>query len=69
MRDPNKQITHILREANQCVDAMAKLGASCTTSFIIFLHPPPVVERILTLIKLVCVVTDLLILNLMLYPC
>ena len=47
MRDPNKQITHILREANQCVDAMAKLGASCTT-FIIFLHPPLVVERILT---------------------
>ena len=48
MRDPNKQITHIFREANQCVDAMTKLGASCTTSFVIFLHPPPVVERILT---------------------
>ena len=46
MRDPNKQITHIFREANQCVDAMAKLGASCTTSFIIFLHPLPVVESL-----------------------
>ena len=44
---PNKQITHIFREANQCADAMAKLGASCTTSFVVFLHPPPVVERIL----------------------
>ena len=48
MRDPNKQITHIFREANQCVDTMAKLGASCTTSFIIFLHPLLVVERTLT---------------------
>ena len=44
---PNKQITHIFREANQCANAMAKLGASCTTSFVVFLHPPPVVERIL----------------------
>ena len=44
---PNKQITHIFREANQCADAMAKLGASGTTSFVVFLHLPPVVERIL----------------------
>ena len=26
---------------------MAKLGAICTTSFVVFLHPPPMVERIL----------------------
>ena len=44
---PNKQVIHIFREANQCADAMAKLGASSTTSFVVFLHPPPVVERIL----------------------
>ena len=44
---PNKQIIHIFREANQCVDAMAKLGASCATSFVVFLYPPLVVERIL----------------------
>ena len=44
---PNKQITHIFREVNQCVNAMAKLGASSTTSFVVFLHPPLVVERIL----------------------
>ena len=44
---PNKQITHVFREANQCVDAMAKLGASGTTSFVVFLYPPSVVKRIL----------------------
>ena len=44
---PNKQIVHIYREANQCADALAKLGASSIDSFVIFLHPPPVVESIL----------------------
>ena len=44
---PNKQIVHIYREANQCADALAKLGASSLDSFVIFLHPPPVVENIL----------------------
>ena len=44
---PNKQIVHIYREANQCADALAKLGASSLDSFVIFLHPPPVVESIL----------------------
>ena len=44
---PNKQIVHIYREANQCVDALAKLGASSLDSFVIFLHPPSVVESIL----------------------
>ena len=43
---PNKQITHIYTEANQCADAMAKLGASSLASFVVFLYPPPVVERI-----------------------
>ena len=44
---PNMQIKHIYREANQCADAMAKIGASNVNSFVVFLHPPPVVERIL----------------------
>ena len=44
---PNKQIVHIYREANQCADALAKLGASSLDSFVIFLYPPPVVESIL----------------------
>ena len=41
------QIKHIFREANQCADAIAKLGASSVTSFVVFLHPLPMVERIL----------------------
>ena len=44
---PNKQITHIFKETNQCADAMAKLGASSATSFVVFLYPLPVMERIL----------------------
>ena len=44
---PNKQIVHIYREANQCVDALAKLGASSVDSFVIFLYPSPMVESII----------------------
>ena len=44
---PTKQIVHIYKEANQCADALAKLGASSLDSFVIFLYPPPVVESIL----------------------
>ena len=45
---PNKQMVHIYREANQCADVLAKLGASSLESFVIFLCLPPVVESILT---------------------
>ena len=48
---PNKQIFHIYREANQCADALAKLGANSLDSFVIFLYPPPVVENILAFDK------------------
>ena len=44
---PNKQIFHIYREANQCADALVKLGASNVDSFVIFLYPPPGVESII----------------------
>ena len=44
---PNKQIVHIYREANQCIDALAKLGANSVDYFVIFLYPPPVVESII----------------------
>ena len=44
---PNKQIVHIYREANQCADALVKLGASNVDSFVIFLYPPPGVESII----------------------
>ena len=44
---PNKQIIHSYREANQCADALAKLGANSLDSFVIFLYPPPVVDILL----------------------
>ena len=44
---PYKQIVHIYKEANQCADALAKLGASSLDSFVIFLYLSPVVESIL----------------------
>ena len=44
---PNKQVIHAYREANQCADALAKLGAVSLTSFVVFWTPPPVVESIL----------------------
>ena len=44
---PNKQIAHIYREANQCADALAKIGASSVGSFVDFLYPPSVVESII----------------------
>lgn len=48
---PNKQITHTYQEANQCVDALAKLGASSLSSFAIFLSPLPIVEKIMAFDK------------------
>ena len=44
---PNKQIAHIYREANQCADALAKIGACSVGSFVDFLYPPAVVESII----------------------
>ena len=45
---PNKQIVHAYREANQCIDALAKLGATSLSSFAVFLSPPPTVDSILS---------------------
>ena len=44
---PNKQIVHIYREANQCADTLATIGACSVGSFVTFLYPPPVVESII----------------------
>ena len=44
---PIKQIVHAYREANQCIDALTKLGATSLSSFTVFLCPPPVVDNIL----------------------
>ena len=44
---PNKRVTHAFREANQCADALARLGASFDPSFVVFENPPPVVASLL----------------------
>ena len=46
---PNKRIQHVYREANQCADALARLGSSVVSSFVVFVEPPPVVVSLLAL--------------------
>ena len=46
---PNKRIQHVYREANQCSDALARLGSSVVSSFVVFVEPPPVVVNLLAL--------------------
>ena len=46
---PNKRIQHVYREANQCADALAKLGSSVVPPFFVFVEPPPVVAKVLAL--------------------
>ena len=48
---PNKCMIHTYREANQCVDALAKLGVQSLANFVVFCNPPPVVDPILVLDK------------------
>ena len=48
---PNKRVIHAFQEANQCADALAKLGAQLLSSFVIFCNPPSVVEDILVFDK------------------
>ena len=48
---PNKRVLHIFREANQCVDALAKLREQTGSHFVVFCNPPPVVENLLAFDK------------------
>ena len=48
---PNKRVIHSFREANQCIDALAELGAQSLYSFAVFCNPPAVVEAILAFDK------------------
>ncbi|XP_050241321.1 uncharacterized protein LOC126690241 [Quercus robur] len=48
---PSKRVIHAFREANQCADALAKLGAQFLSSFVTFCNPPSVVKDILTFDK------------------
>ena len=43
----NKQVEHTNHEANQCVNALARVGARRNFSFVVFVEPPPVVESLL----------------------
>ena len=47
----NKRVIHAFRKANQCADALAKLGSQSLYSFAVFCNPPPVVEAILAFDK------------------
>ena len=40
---PNKRIQDVYREANQCADALARLGSSVASSFAVFVVPLPMV--------------------------
>nr|XP_023916422.1 uncharacterized protein LOC112028020 [Quercus suber] len=44
---PNKRVIHTFREANQCADVLARLGANFDPSFVGFENPPPVVASLL----------------------
>ena len=44
---PGKRVTHVFREANQCADALAKMGAQSLYSFHVFCNPLLVVEGLL----------------------
>jgi hypothetical protein len=47
----NPIVKHIFRKANQCVDALANLGALSVIPFITFANPPYVVENLLAFDK------------------
>ena len=46
---PNLRIEHVYREADQCADALARIGSTSDVPFLLFAHPPPVVDRLCTL--------------------
>ena len=44
---PNKRVEHTYSEANQCVDALARVGAKRNFPFVVFVESPLVVESLL----------------------
>ena len=48
---PNKRIEHIYREANQCANALTRMGSGASTPFVVFMEPPPIVESLLAFDK------------------
>ena len=47
----NKRIEHVYREANQCADALAKMGTNRNFTFVVFVEPPPMVGTLLAFDK------------------
>ena len=45
---PNLRVDHAYREANQCADALAHIVSNSNVPFILFVHPPPVVDWLCT---------------------
>ena len=58
---PNCSITHIFREANRCVDKMAKMGAYLVTDFQILYELPPMVGNALAFDKVELFCTKLVV--------
>ena len=46
---PRTQIEHVFKQANQCADALAKLGSKCSAMYVSFVIPPSVVMNLLSL--------------------
>ena len=44
-------IQHIFKKANQCVDALAKFGATLSSDYINFVTPPSMVKDLLAFDK------------------
>ena len=44
-------VEHSFHEANQCTDALARIGSRCIFPFAIFVDPPHVVDAILAFDK------------------
>ena len=60
---PNRHVIHAYCEANQCLDALAKLGAQSLYSFAVFVTHRLWWRLFWLLIRLICIITELLILS------
>ena len=46
---PNLRVDHVYRKANQCADALSRIGSNSDVLFILFAHPLLVVDWLCTL--------------------
>ena len=57
----NLQVEHVYREANQCTDALARIGSTSVDAYILFINPRWI--SYVPLKKRECLVTDLFLSN------